>query len=120
MDPPRRHGMSDAPYVALARESSVTVRNFGRAMAATLAILSCGCLIYAIEKYIFHPRHRFIESPGEGMVRAFGLAHFLIGWLFLLTSPRARHPAAWPRLAVVTAIGIGLCLLFHEAGGTKN
>jgi hypothetical protein len=112
--------MSEAPSLALPRESSVTVRNFARALAVTLGILSCGCLIYAIEKYVFHARHRFIESPGEVMVRAFGLAHFLIGWLFLATSPRVRHPSAWPRLAVVTAAGIGMCLLFHEAGGTKN
>jgi hypothetical protein len=112
--------MSEAPSLALPRENSLTLRQFARALAVTAVILASGCFIYGIEKYVFHPRHRFIESPGEVMVRAFGVAHFLIGWLFLATSQGVRRPGAWPRLALVTAGGVGLCFVFHEAGGTRN
>jgi hypothetical protein len=79
-----------------------------------------GCVIYVVETPILQLDRRFVENPGDVAMRAFALAHFVVGWLFLLTSPRIRNPRSLGKLFVATALGVLLCLLFASWGGTRN
>ncbi len=100
--------------------TSLTVRQFRRALGVAATVLAFGCLLYGVEKYLLQCQRRFIENPTDVMMRAFGLAHFLIGWLFLFTSPRLRSRAGLGRLLLATLGGAGLWTVFVLAGGTKN
>lgn len=113
--------MSLAPNpLSLIASSSVSWRRFQKACVLTFGLLVFGLAIYAIEKYSFQPRHRFMESPAEVMMRAFGFAHFLLGWMFLFSSPRLRHPGAKIKLALGTLAGIGACFAFCSLGGGRE
>jgi hypothetical protein len=85
-----------------------------------LVAVTVGCSIYGVETFLLRSRHRFMESPAEVMMRAFGLAHFLVGWLFLFTSPRLRSQSALAWLGASTLLGITLCVAFHIVGAGKN
>jgi hypothetical protein len=99
---------------------TMTVRQFCRAMGMAAAAIALGSLIYLVEKYGLHLERRFIENPLDVVMRAFALAHFLVGWLFLFTSPRLRDGAAIRRLLLACLGGAGLCALFASCGGTRN
>jgi hypothetical protein len=97
-----------------------TVRQFFRAAALALLAVAFGCAVYTAETCLFAPRRRFVESPTDVMMRALGLAHFCVGWLFLLTSPRLRDGRALRRLFAVALAGAGLCVAFALGGGRSN
>src|SRR4051812_12336771 len=88
---------------------SPTWRQFQQAIVGMALAIAVGCAIYAVETLLLGCRHRFIESPVDTMTRSVGLAHFLIGWLFLFPSPRLRGPSALLRLATWTLVGTALC-----------
>jgi len=113
--------MSLAPSYPLhsAAPASKSWRRFQKAFALTGAAVFVACVVYAVEKYLFRPRHRFIESPAEVMMRAFAFAHFLVGWFFLFTSSRLRQPSAAVRLIAATLCGLGACWLFGALGGDR-
>jgi hypothetical protein len=100
--------------------ASTTVRQFGRAAALVLLAVLVGCAIYAVETGLFGSRRRFVESPTDVMMRALGLAHFGIGWLFLFTSPRLRNRRSLGRLLLLAVAGAGLCVGFALGGGRSN
>src|SRR5262245_27618896 len=79
-----------------------TVRQFGRALGLALLATVIGCLIYFVEKCVSSNTSRFAENPLEVMVRCLGLAHFLVGWLFLFSSPQIRSRQALRRLLLCT------------------
>ncbi len=106
--------------VRQAVRASTTVRQFLRAVAVALAAVAVGCLVHVVERLVFGSGQQFIESPTAVMMRALGLAHFCVGWLFLFTSPRLRNPRALGRLALLTLAGAGLCLAFAHCGGMRN
>jgi hypothetical protein len=114
--------MSSAALSAATRPAwtSTTVRQFGRAVVLTGAALGVGCLAYGVETVLLRSPRRFVENPSDVVMRALGLAHFLIGWLFLATSPRLRSPAAVTRLFGWTALGAGLCVGLAWGGGLRN
>ena len=114
--------MASVALTAAARPawSSTTVCQFGRAVLVAAAALAVGCLGYAVETGLLRSPRRFIENPSDVMMRALGLAHFLIGWLFLCTSPRLRRPTALARCAGWTALGVILCVLLARCGGLRN
>jgi hypothetical protein len=114
--------MSIAPAVSAWQlvRATTTVRQFHRAVGWALLAVGVGGLIYATEKYLLVLDRRFIENPADVMMRAFALAHFLVGWLFLFTSPRLRDRRAVTRLAAATLLGIGLCAVFAAFGATRN
>lgn len=86
-----------------------TVRHFARALGCALLAVVFGCLLYAGECFVLRPEHRFVENPAAVMMRACGLAHFWIGWLFLFTSPKLRSRSALARLLGLTLCGVLLC-----------
>lgn len=89
-------------------------------MLLALAAVAVGGIIYLIETYAIGSRHRFVENPSDVMMRAFGLAHFWIGWLFLFTSPRLRSRAALSKLGLLTVVGAAWCLIAWTYGGMSN
>jgi len=99
---------------------SRTVRQFGRALGLALVAAVIGCGIYLVEKQAASPTSRFAENPLDVMVRCLGLAHFLVGWLFLFTSPRLRRPQALRRLLLWTLAGAAVCVLFACLGSVRN
>jgi len=99
---------------------STTWRQFQKALAVALALVLLGCGIYAFEKYVLDCRHRFMENPADVMMRTMGIAHFLVGWLFLFTSPRLRSWPATARLTGWTFLGGLVCMGFAAVGGSKN
>jgi uncharacterized membrane protein (UPF0136 family) len=79
-----------------------------------------GCIIYWLEKQAIPYGNRFARNPVELMVRCLGLAHFIVGWLFLFTSRRLRQPAALARLGLGFVAGVGLCVVFAQLGALRN
>src|SRR6185369_158397 len=100
--------------------AATTTRQFIRAGQWTTALLAFGCAIYGIEKYGLRLDQRFMESPAEVIIRAFGLAHIIIGGLFLFTSSRLRDPRSLLRLAACATLGTLVCLGFGYFGALKN
>src|SRR5262245_11793228 len=113
--------MSVAPSIpVLTATDNPAWRLFVRAVVAAGLIIAVGCAIYVVEKYAVAPRRRFVENPVEVMMRAFGIAHFLIGWLFLATSPRLHNRKALTQLAGWIGVGLIPCAIFAVGGGSKN
>lgn len=106
--------------VPSAAAASVTWRQFQRALLAAAVALGLGVVIYAAEKYLVVPRRRFMENPADVMMRALGLAHFLVGWLYLFSSPRLRSLPALASLSGWTLVGACLCLVFAWLGAHRN
>lgn len=112
--------MSIAANISWTPPASTTVRQFRLAVLAAFCAVGCGVMIYVVEKFLLDLPKRFIESPADVMVRAFGTAHFLVGWLFLLTSPSLRSWRAVGRLGVCVLVGVAACLGFAAGGGLRN
>ncbi len=108
-----------SPAMAMTHASQ-TWKRFTVACVCALIATLIGCAIYAVETLVLRCRHRFAESPTEAVTRAVGIAHFLIGGLFLITSPSVRNRIALARLAGLTLLGLGLCWVFSSVGGDKN
>jgi hypothetical protein len=101
-------------------QASATWRNFQGALALALAAIGVGGVIYLVETFGLHSERRFVENPSDVMMRAFGLAHFWIGWLFLFTSPRLRSGRSLVQLGGWTLAGTAFCLFSWSQGGMKN
>lgn len=99
---------------------TATWRSFQAVVLLALAAIGVGAVIYLVETYGFGSHRRFIENPSDVMMRAFGLAHFWIGWLFLFTSPRLRSGPALGKVAALTLVGAALCLFSWANGGMRN
>ena len=109
------------PVTPLTSEAaSTTWRHYRLALGAALGAALFGCSLYGLEKYAFRLDRRFVENPVDVMMRALGVGHFLVGWLFLFTSPRLRNWPAVGRLTGWTALGALLCWFFFQAGAGKN
>jgi len=96
------------------------LRRYWQACCVAGGVLLFGCLLYLVEKYWWQPAARFVENPADVTMRAFGLSHFLVGWLFLLTSPRCWTRAGVIRLASGLLAGTVLCAVYASLGGMKN
>ena len=112
--------MATARVLSTELKCTATWRNFQAAVLLALLAIGAGGVIYLVETYGLGSRHRFVENPSDVMMRAFGLAHFWIGWLFLLTSPRLRSGSALGKVAALTVLGAMLCLFSSNNGGMKN
>ena len=60
---------------------------------------------------------RLVRHPVETSMRVLGIPHFVLGFLFMLTSRGMRRPGAWLRLLALAAVGAALCWAFAKAGG---
>lgn len=101
-----------------------TLRNYYQTLLWTMAAVLLCCLCYAIEKYVAIPQgwlppkveYRMFKNPAEVPMRLFGLPHFIVGTLFLLTSRRMRGFKSVGQLLGLAALGTLFCWLFHRYG----
>ena len=112
--------MATARTLSLGLPFSTTWRHFQAAVLLSLLAVGFGGVLYCIETFLIGSRHRFVENPSDVMMRAFGLAHFWIGWLFLFTSPRLRTTAALAKVGVLALLGAAWCLVSWHYGGMSN
>lgn len=112
--------MATARTLSLGWQETTTWRNFQTAVLLALAAAGVGALFYLVETYVLGSRHRFAERPAEVVMQALGLAHFLIGWLFMATSPRLRSASALARVGGLTLVGAALCFASWSLGGIRH
>ncbi len=93
---------------------TVTERNWLRAVAIVLASIAlCGALA-AAEGDHRAPAARIVAQPVEASMRILGIPHFILGFLFLVTSRGMQRPHAWTRLFALGLLGAALCGLFSK------
>lgn len=95
---------------------SRTVRQYQRAVMMALAVLALGGLFYLLETVLLGLSDRAVENPASTMMRAGGITHFCMGWLFLFTSRQLRQPRSLLRLGFWTMVGGLLCLAASSIG----
>lgn len=99
---------------------STTWRQFQAAVLLAVLAVGGGGVIYLVETFAIGSRHRFVENPSDVMMRAFGLAHFWIGWMFLFSSPRLRSRPALTKVGILAMLGAAWCAVSWQYGGMKN
>ncbi|MGE3181302.1 MAG: hypothetical protein AB7N71_06705 [Phycisphaerae bacterium] len=103
---------------------SQTLRQYGQTLLWTAIAIGVCALCYAIEKYVFlrqlewitDVHYRMFKNPAELPMRLFGLPHFIVGTMFLLSSPRVSNAVGVMKLLGLAVLGIGLCVLFYKFG----
>jgi len=72
---------------------------------------------YEVRSGLWDADLRFIHAPSETVMRLFGIAHFLIGTAFLLTSRGMRGARAWLHFGGMLGLGAALCFGFARLAG---
>lgn len=104
-----------------------TFLNWRRTLLWTLGAVGVCCLLYLPDKFglwfQFDRRPidvRMFKNPPEVPMRIFGLPHFIIATLFVLTSRRMKEPRNKLIFAGLLAVGTGFCALFYYFGAHTN
>jgi hypothetical protein len=100
---------------------TTTVRQCASALAWTLGLTAVFAAWYAIEKWGLRldDDRRLVRSAPRAPMIALGIPHFLIGFLFLVTSRRVSGPRSVATLVGLVALGVGLCALYTAAGAHR-
>jgi hypothetical protein len=98
---------------------TTTFRQCAKGLGWTLSLTGLFAIWYAVEKWGLRlPNdHRLVRSPALVPMTILGIPHFLIGFLFLATSRRVRAPGSVPRLGLLAALSVALCLVYAWGGG---
>ncbi len=138
--PPTAAAMPATPLTAA---DSPTLRAYAQTLTWTFLAIAVCALGYAIEKYVFlrgfslplpgltlewraltpladDAPYRMFKNPAELPMRLFGLPHFIVGLLFMLSSKRMRGVRSFAWLIGLTALGGAFCMLFARFGGTDS
>ncbi len=115
-----QRGIDSGPTSAAAvakpapRALTETERNWLFAALILLGSLLLFGIIYAVEldSGRWNADLRLVMNPAEASMRYLGISHFLIAFLFLMTSKKMRAPRSWLPFAGAIAIGTVLCLGF--------
>lgn len=110
------------PAVALGE--TATIRQYSQTLIWTFAAIGACLLCYVVEKYvardmlhwISETRYRMFKNPAELPMRIFGLPHFIVALLFVLSSRRMRGVKSWAQLTALAALGVAFCWLFYTFG----
>ena len=129
---PHQHAASIAPASDAALHGRAltplaqtrTVRQYTQTLTWTFAAIAVCALCYAIEKYVVRDmlhwfsetRYRMFKNPAELPMRLFGLPHFAIGLMFMLTSRRMRGVKSIAWLIGLSSLGAVFCWLFYAYG----
>lgn len=103
-----------------------TVRNWLRAFAWTLAIIGVSLILYVPDKWFpFNGAQRLVEyrmfkNPSTIPMRIFGIPHFLIAVLFLMSSRRMKETRSKLIFVALSVLGVLFCLLFKRVGANLN
>ncbi len=114
----------DPDYAGLPWHQTATGRQYLLTLAWTFGAIGVCGVAYALEKYLFRDalglisetRYRMFKNPAELPMRLFGLPHFIVGLLFMLSSKRMRGAVSIAWLVGLTGLGILFCWLFHTFG----
>lgn len=101
----------------------VTERNFLRAGLYTAAIVFVFWCGYYFERGILnrHPADiRFIREASEAAMRYITIPHILIGFFFMISSPRNQNLRQRLWAAGLLLAGAGLCAVYYKGGGKTN
>ena len=105
--------------LSIRRPLTTTERNWLMGLALVVGSILLATAIQAVE--IAGGRtvrgDRLIGNPVEASMRFFAMPHFLLAILFMTTSRGTRNAKAWTSMVALTALGVGLCFLFAQAGG---
>lgn len=112
------------PVRATPLGQTATMQQYTQTLFWTFAAIGVCVLAYCVEKYIVRDmlgwitdtRYRMFKNPAELPMRLFGLPHFAVGLLFMLSSKRMRGVKSWAQLAGLAAIGGVFCWLFYRYG----
>jgi len=96
----------------------MTVRRFGMAVLLT-AVLAILFQLLAMFETAIAGESMVIESGFGGAMQFVGIPHFIIGFLFMVTSRRLQNSRSRMHIIVLLLLGVGLCGLFFVAGGPK-
>lgn len=101
----------------------VTERNFLRAGFYTALIVFVFWCGYYFERSILH-RHpadiRFIREASEAAMRYITIPHIVIGFLFMISSPKNRNLRQRLWAAGLLLAGAVLCSIYWKGGGKAN
>jgi len=102
---------------------SVAERHFRRAMLYTALIVLVFWCGWKVERDVLH-RHpgdiRYIREASEAAMRYITIPHILIGFFFMVSSPKnqTRRKRAW--VVALLLAGVGLCLVYWKGGAKTN
>ena len=101
----------------------VTERNFLRAGLYTAMIVFVFWCGYYFERSILH-RHpadiRFIREASEAAMRYITIPHIVIGFLFMMSSPKNQNLRQRLWAAGLLIAGAALCTVYWKGGGKTN
>jgi hypothetical protein len=101
----------------------VTERNFLRAALYTALIVIVFTFGYYFERNILnrHPDSiRFIREGSEAAMRYITIPHILIGFFFMISSPKNRNAKQRLWAAGLLMAGAALCTVYWKGGGKTN
>lgn len=101
-----------------------TFRNWVRTLIWTLIIVGICGTVYWFDKYQGwfefttrrDPDHRLLKNPATFAMRAFGIPHFTIAFMFALSSRRMKQARNKVLFALLAVASVGVCYLFYRWG----
>ena len=104
------------------RPLTTTERNWLKALAIVVGSALLFFALQALEKRVGHAdrAEAVVSHPLETPMRLMALAHFLVAIAFVTTSKAMRSASSWAWMVGLAAAGVGLCLLFGQAGGLND
>jgi len=101
-----------------ARSLSVTERNW---FYALLIVIGSGILfrtVQIVEKYApqVQPGQGLVENASEASMRFFAMSHFIVAFLFLVTSSRLKTNTSRAHFAALFVLGLLFCWGFSSIG----
>lgn len=112
-----------AAHAASIRMPGVTERNFRRAFFLMVGAVAVFWLGYQLERNVLGRQPgsiRFIREATEAAMRYVTIPHIIIGFLFLVTSPKNRTAAKRAWVVALLIVGAGLCAVYHAGGSRAN
>jgi len=106
---------------AYPRELTVTERNWLYALAMTVAsnVLFWGYELGEELAGYNWSHYRVVLAPSETSMRFFAQAHYLVAFLYMITSSRMRSLKACAQFFGLLILSVFLCAGFHRVGGIE-
>lgn len=106
----------------------MTFRNWRATLFWSWAAVTFCALCYVFDKWgfdlTFSTRrdidHRMFKNPTELPMRIFGLPHFIVALMFVLSSRRMKQARSIAYFLGLLAIGTVFCIVFYKLGAHSN
>ncbi|MCG8408338.1 MAG: hypothetical protein MI923_24320 [Phycisphaerales bacterium] len=106
-----------------ARPMGITERNFLKAMLGTAVVVLVFWCAYKVERDVLHRSPgdiRYIREASEAAMRYITIPHIVIGFLFLVSSPKNRTTRKRLWTAGLLLTGVVLCTIYWKGGAKTN